>query len=63
VTDYEREIINLLIDNPEYSFTELSDKLEVSRKTISKRMKSLKGKQMIERVGTNKKGYWKVLYK
>lgn len=63
MTDYEREIINLLIDNPEYSFTELSDKLEVSRKTISKRMKSLKGKQMIERVGTNKKGYWKVLYK
>jgi ATP-dependent DNA helicase RecG len=63
VTNHEKELINLLIENPKYSFTELSDKLEVSRKTISKRMKLLKERQLIERVGTNKRGYWKVLYK
>ena len=35
--------------------------LELSRKTIAAKLKTLKEKKMIERVGASRKGYWKIL--
>ena len=38
----------------------LADKLGVSRKTISLKIKSLKEKGILQRIGSDTKGYWKI---
>ncbi|WP_243134950.1 winged helix-turn-helix transcriptional regulator [Murimonas intestini] len=38
----------------------LDEKLLVSRKTVSQRLKELKEKGIIERIGSDRKGYWKI---
>ena len=60
VTDGEREILSLLAEDPAYTYTLLAQKLDVSRKTVSQRIKSLKEKGVIQRMGSEKKGYWKI---
>jgi len=61
VTDGERAILQLLDIDPGYTYTAMSVILKLSRKTVSERIKKLKEKEMIERVGTDTKGYWKIL--
>jgi ATP-dependent DNA helicase RecG len=39
---------------------QMAEKLGVSRKTIATRLKKLKEKDIIERVGSDRKGYWKI---
>ena len=45
VTDGEIAILSLLAEDPAYTYTLLAQKLDVSRKTISQRIKSLKRKR------------------
>ena len=52
--------INLKI-NPNITQVELSNKLSVSRRTISTLLAHLKERGKIERVGSDRKGYWKLL--
>lgn len=40
------------------TYDELADKLNVSRKTVAKHIKSLKEKNALERIGSDKTGYW-----
>ena len=60
VTDGEIAILSLLAEDPAYTYTLLAQKLDVSRKTISQRIKSLKEKGIIQRIGSEKKGDWKI---
>lgn len=57
----EKRVLMVLVDNPSIPYQELVDDLNVSRRTISRIFESLINKEYIERVGTNKRGYWKVL--
>ena len=61
VTDGERAILQLLEIDPGYTYTAMSVILKLSRKTVSERIKKLKEKEMIERVGSDTKGYWRIL--
>lgn len=60
VTDREREVLELIIIDPGYTTAQIAEKMSVSRKTISSYIKSLKEKDLIERVGSDRKGYWKI---
>lgn len=60
VTDDECLLLSLLIEDPGYTVSQLSEKMEVSRKTVAQKMKQLKGKDIIERIGSDRKGYWKI---
>ena len=55
------KILNLLAVDPAYTTTFLADNLSLSRKTVSLRLKMLKENGFIERVGSDRKGYWKLL--
>ena len=55
------KILNLLAADPAYTTTFLAEKLSLSRKTVSLRLKILKEKGLIERIGSDRKGYWKLL--
>ena len=55
------KILNLLAVDPAYTTTFLAENLSLSRKTVSLRLKMLKGAGLIERIGSDRKGYWKLL--
>jgi ATP-dependent DNA helicase RecG len=61
VTVNERAVIALLSENNRYTMIELAGKLSLSRKTIADCIKSLKGKGLLERIGSDKNGRWHVI--
>lgn len=61
LTDSERRILLEIIGNPDVQYDKMVSDLNISRRTVSRAFSSLKEKGYIERVGTAKKGYWKVL--
>ena len=65
VTDFLDEnalhVFALLQENPTYTAAVIGEKLSLSRKTISAKLKKLKELSYIERVGSDRKGYWKLL--
>ena len=50
-----------LINNPSVPYDQLVNDLKISRRTVSRFFVSLVEKGYIERIGTNKKGYWKII--
>ena len=61
VTDRERQLLQLLIEDPGYTMPQLAEKMTVSRKTVAGYLKSLKEKGILERVGTTRSGHWEVI--
>lgn len=60
VTDKEKVVLKALKEDPGYSYGDLAELLNISRKIVAVRIKSLKEKQIIERVVSDKKGYWEI---
>lgn len=60
LNEKESRLLALLSEDPAYTSAELAKLLSLSRKTVSVRLKSLKEKGMIERIGSSRKGYWKI---
>lgn len=48
------------MDDPGHTVQEFADKMPVSRKSVSGYLKSLKDKGIIERIGSARRGYWKI---
>ncbi|WP_296876615.1 winged helix-turn-helix transcriptional regulator [Thomasclavelia sp.] len=63
MTDKMELILGLLIEDPAYSYIDLARKMNLSRKTIATYIKKLKDLGYIERIGTDRKGYWKIIKK
>lgn len=57
----EQDIIEMIIDNPNITGLELSKKYKVSTTTIESDMRNLREKNLIERIGSKKSGFWKVI--
>lgn len=60
LTDTELQILGLIEEDPAYTSSVLAEKLSLSRKTIALWLKKLKEKNIIERIGSDRKGYWKI---
>ena len=61
LTKTEQNILNLIIENPHITINEISIKLKLSDSGVRKNLVSLRKKSVIERVGANKNGYWKIV--
>ena len=61
LTKNEKRVLLELINNPSIPYDTLVVELKISRRTVSRVFESLVKKWYIQRVGTNKKGYWKVI--
>ncbi len=59
--DIEEEIMKKIIDNPYVTQQQMAEMLKVNRKTIQRGLSSLKEKNIIERIGSDRKGFWKIL--
>lgn len=57
----EKRVLLELINNPSIPYDTLVVELGISKRTVSRVFVSLVEKGYIERVGTNKKGYWKII--
>ena len=60
VTDQEKKVLELLYEDPGFTMPVLAKRMKVSRKSVANYLKSLKEKNIIERVGSDRKGYWKI---
>ena len=61
VTGIEAKILELISNDPAITTSKLANMLFVTRKTISTHMKIMKKNNVIERIGSDRKGYWKIL--
>ena len=60
VTDKEHQVLQMLYEDPGYTMPQLAEMIGVSRKTVAGYLKNLKEKGVIERVGSDQKGYWRI---
>ena len=58
VTLEEQEIIDLIVDNPNITQIELAKALNVTDRTIKRRMKALQEKDLIKRENGKRNGQW-----
>jgi predicted HTH transcriptional regulator len=60
VTEKELVVLKVIAGNPHITIAKLVNTLSVSRKTVSKHIKTLKAQGIIKRVGSDRKGFWEV---
>lgn len=61
LNDRRKSILQEIQKNPYITYKELSDAMGISVAAIGYNIKFLKDKGYIERIGSNKSGYWKIL--
>ena len=61
LTETEKKILQIITNNPNVTQKEIAEELNVTTMTVKRNIKKLKEKGIIDRVGANKNGYWKVL--
>jgi ATP-dependent DNA helicase RecG len=57
ITDRQREVLNLILQNNKISRKEIAERLEIAEYAIQKHIKALTNHKVLRRVGT-KNGYW-----
>lgn len=61
VTDTRQMLLTLLTEDPGYTMPQLAERLGISRKTVAVRLKELREAGLIVHIGSDRKGYWKLL--
>lgn len=59
-TEKEKEILLLISEDPAYTYETIAKKLGLSKRAVADRMKGLRAKGIISRIGSDRKGYWKI---
>jgi len=60
LTKIEKNILDIISENPEITQVHIANKLKTTTKTVQRGIKTLKENGIMERVGSNKKGYWRI---
>ena len=56
-------VFNLIKQNGKIKATEISERLNISLSTAKRKIKELKEQEIIERIGSDKTGHWKIMGK
>lgn len=56
-------VFSLIKQNKNITATEISERLNMSLSTVRRKIKDLKKQEIIERIGSDKTGYWKIIEK
>jgi len=59
-SDREQQIITLILEDNRILLNEIAQRLTVSKRTILRDIKKMKKENIIERIGNEKNGYWKI---
>ena len=60
LTKIEKQILEIIEENPKITQSNIASKLKTVSKTIQRGIARLKEKEIIERIGSNRNGYWKI---
>ena len=55
-----QKILKFIKEKPKATITEITDGLNMKKRTVEREMKELRGNGIIERKGSKKTGYWEV---
>ena len=55
-------LLKFLVENNRYTYDELAEKLGKTRETVRTNLRILEAKGLIERVGADKNGSWKITF-
>ena len=61
LTDNELTLLGILLSNPSISLSDASDRMGISRRTVSRIVASLQDKGIVERKGSKKQGSWRIV--
>lgn len=61
LTQTQKDILNLIKENPCITQNEIASKLNIERETVNRNMKKLQQEKIIQRLGADKNGSWKIL--
>lgn len=61
LTQTQKNILNLIKENPYITQNEIALKLKITRETVNRSMKKLQQEKIIQRIGADKNGCWKIL--
>ena len=61
MTNNELTLLGILLSNPSISLFNASDRMGISRRTVSRIVASLQDKGIVERKGSKKQGSWKIV--
>ena len=61
LTQTQKEILNLIKESPHITQNEIALKMNIARETVNRNMKKLQEKKIIQRIGADKNGSWKIL--
>lgn len=60
LSDLKKRILTQIFNNPNISYVQLTEVLQVNRATIMRNIQSLKQMGILTRVGSDKTGYWQI---
>ena len=61
MTSAQSEVLAVIAKNPKVTTAEIADALGLSANTVSSRIRTLKDKNYIRRIGPDKGGSWEIL--
>lgn len=61
LNESQKKVLQLISDNPNITKPQIASKLSIGKTTVDRAIDGLKERGLIERVGSNKTGYWKVI--
>lgn len=61
LTDNEFTLLSILLSNPSISLFDASDRMGISRRTVSRIVASLQDKGIVDRKESKKQGSWKIV--
>ncbi|MBP5175166.1 MAG: Lrp/AsnC family transcriptional regulator [Treponema sp.] len=61
VNKTQAELINLLKENPSYTYDDLAEKISRTRETVRVNLRKLEGLGIIKRIGADKNGHWEIV--
>ena len=61
MTNNELTLLGILFSNPSISLSDASDRMGISRRTVSRIVTSLQDKGIVERKKSKKQGSWKIV--
>lgn len=61
LTDNELTLLSILLSNPSISLSDASDRMGISRRTVSRIVASLQDKEIVERKKSKKEGSWRIV--
>ena len=63
INQVQQELLQLLQENPMYTYAELAQRVNRTRETVRVNLKKLQDLGLIKRIGANKNGWWQILLK